>query len=64
MPITEGTANEARLRTSERIKAARIAGLSTGRVMRKRVRSVVPPQTLEDSSSVISKEAMAGARMR
>ncbi len=64
MPITEGTAKEARLRTTPRMKAARIAGRSTGRVILSSVRQVPAPQTRDDSSSATSKEAMAGAMIR
>ena len=64
MPITEGTAKEARLRTTPRMNAARIAGRRTGSVMRKSVLHALAPETREDSSSATSKEAMAGAMMR
>ena len=64
MPITEGTAKEARLLTTTRIAEAKIAGRSTGSVTRIRVRRVEAPHTFEDSSRAISKALMAGAMIR
>jgi len=64
MPMTEGTAKDARLRTTPRMNAARMAGRSTGRVTRTSVRQVPAPNTRDDSSSATSNEAIAGAMMR
>ena len=64
MPMTEGTAKEARLRTMTSVIAARMAGRRTGRVTRKSVRQFDAPQTLEDSSRETSKADMAGAMTR
>jgi hypothetical protein len=64
MPMTDGTAKEARQRTITRMIEARIAGRRTGNVTRAIVRRVLPPQTREDSSSAMSKEPMAGAMIR
>ncbi len=41
-----------------------MAGRSTGRVTRTKVRQTPAPNTREDSSSETSKEAMAGAMIR
>ena len=64
IPITDGTAKEARLLTITRIADARIAGRSTGRVILSKVRRLDAPHTLEDSSSETSKALMAGAMIR
>jgi len=64
MPMTDGTAKEARLRTMTSVRAARMAGLSTGRVTRMSVRAFEAPQTREDSSRATSKADMAGATTR
>ena len=64
MPITEGTAKEARLRTMTSVAAARIAGRRTGRVTRMSVRRFAAPQTREDSSRETSKADIAGAMTR
>ena len=64
MPITDGTAKDARLRTTPRMKAARIAGRSTGSVILNSVRQLLAPLTRDDSSSATSNDAMAGAIIR
>ena len=64
MPMADGTAKEARQRTMTRITEARIAGRSTGSVTRVSVRRVPAPETLEDSSSAMSKDRIAGAMIR
>ena len=64
MPITEGTAKEARLRTMTSVAAARMAGRRTGKVIRTSVRRFDAPHTFEDSSSETSNADMAGAMTR
>ncbi len=64
MPMTDGTANEARLRTITRMAEARMAGLKTGSVIRIKVRRFEAPQTLEDSSRETSNAFMAGAMIK
>jgi hypothetical protein len=64
MPITDGTAKEARLRTMTSVAAARMAGRRTGSVIRTSVRKFDAPHTFDDSSSETSNADIAGAMTR
>ncbi|OPY92513.1 MAG: hypothetical protein A4E73_01055 [Syntrophaceae bacterium PtaU1.Bin231] len=64
MPMTDGTAKEARLRMITSVKAARIAGRRIGSVTRRSVLRFEAPQTFDDSSRETSNAAMAGATIR